>query len=71
MKAVFLGRPLYWLLWAVIVGGLYLLGTLRLHTRDFNLFILIVLALAAASVLVVVWTYRKGERITREPFDED
>jgi len=71
MKSVFLGRPLYWLLWAVIVGGLDLLGSLRLHTRDFNLFILIVLALAAASVLIVVWTYRKGERVTREPFDED
>ncbi len=25
----------------------------------------------AASVLVVVLTYRKGERITREPFEED
>ncbi|MDH3912976.1 MAG: hypothetical protein OEU09_16940 [Rhodospirillales bacterium] len=71
MKTVFLGRPLYWLLWVVIVGALYLLGTLRLHTRDFNLFILIVLALAAASVLIVVWTYRKGERITREPFEDD
>ena len=71
MKKVFLGRPLYWLLWVVIVGALYLLGTLRLHTRDFNLFILIVLALAAASVLIVVWTYRKGERITREPFEDD
>jgi hypothetical protein len=71
MKDLFLGRPLHWLLWGCILGGLALLGTLRLHTRDFNLFALIVLALAAASVLVIVATYRKGERITREPFEDE
>ncbi len=71
MKDVFLGKPLHWLIWAVILGLLYLLGALRLHTRDFNLFIVIVLALAAASVLVIVLTYKKGERITRDPFEDE
>jgi asparagine N-glycosylation enzyme membrane subunit Stt3 len=71
VKDLFLGRPLHWLLWAIILGGLALLGALRLHTRDFNLFALIVLALAAFGVLVVVATYRKGERITRDPFEDD
>jgi len=71
MKEIFLGKPLHWLIWAVILGLLYLLGALRLHTRDFNLFILIVLALAVASVLLIVLTYKKGERITRDPFEEE
>ncbi len=31
----------------------------------------IVLALAAAAVLVIVLTYKKGERITRDPFEEE
>ena len=71
MKDVFLGKPLHWLIWAVILGLLYMLGALRLHTRDFNLFIVIVLALAAASVLLIVLTYKKGERITRDPFEDE
>ncbi len=47
------------------------MGELRLHTRDFNLFAVIVLALAAAAVLIIVLTHQKGERITRDPFEED
>ena len=71
MKGIFLGKPLHWLLWAAILAALYVLGELRLHTRDFNLFAVIVLALAAAAVLVIVLTHKKGERITRDPFEED
>ena len=33
--------------------------------------LLVLLALAAGSFLVVRATYRKGERITREPFEEE
>ena len=71
MRKIFLGKPLHWVIWAVILGLMYVLGALRLHTRDFNLFILIVLALAAASVLVILLTYKKGARITRDPFEEE
>ena len=71
MREIFLGKPLHWLIWAVILGLMYVLGALRLHTRDFNLFILIVLALAATSVLLIVLTYKRGERITRDPFEEE
>ena len=71
MREIFLGKPFHWLIWAIILGLLYVLGALRLHTRDFNLFIVIVLALAAASVLVIVLTYKKGERITRDPFEDE
>ncbi|MFQ5936720.1 MAG: hypothetical protein ACE5LB_09950 [Acidiferrobacterales bacterium] len=71
MRQIFLGKPLYWLPWGAIISTLVVLGSLRLHTRHFNLFIFIVLALAVASVLLVIITYKKGERITREPFEED
>ncbi len=50
---------------------LYVLGVLRLHTRDFDFLMVCVPALAAASVLVIILTHKKGERIVREPFEED
>ncbi len=59
----------YWLLWAGIVATLAGLGYAKLHVRDFVIFLLILLGLAAVSVGVILATYRKGERITREPFD--
>ena len=71
MKEIFLGRPLHWLLWAAIIAVLSVLGSLRLHTRDFNLFAIIMLALVAVSVVLIVFSHKKGDRITREPFEED
>ncbi len=71
MRDIFLGKPLHWLLWAAIFGLLVALGAQNLHTRAFNLFSVIVLAVTAACILTIVLTYRKGERITREPFDDD
>jgi hypothetical protein len=71
MSRIFLGKPLHWLIWAVNLAVLAVLGWYRLHTRDFNLFFAILLALAAISVVVILRSYRKGDRITREPFEDD
>jgi drug/metabolite transporter (DMT)-like permease len=71
MKDIFIGRPLYWLLWAVVLGVLWVVGEKQIHTIHFDVFIAILLALSAGCVLVIVLTYREGERITREPFDDD
>ena len=71
MKHIFLGRPIYWALLAVIAVGLWAMGWKHLHTSEFNSFIFLVLGLAAAGVLFVLLTYRKGERITREPFEDE
>ncbi len=71
MKRIFIGRPLYWLLWVVVVPVLWAMGEYKLHTIEFHAYIAILVALSTACVLVMVFTYRKGERITREPFDED
>lgn len=71
MKNIFLGKPIHWLLWAVVLPVLWAMGKNKLHTIDFHAFIAILVALSTACVLVIVLTYRKGDRITREPFDED
>ncbi len=71
MKDIFLGKPIHWLLWVVILGVLFALGREHFHTNSFTLFILVLVALSTACVLTILATYRKGDRITREPFDED
>ena len=71
MKKLFLGKPIHWLLWVIIVGVLSALGRNYFHTNNFTLFILILAALATASVATIFATYRKGDRITREPFEDD
>ncbi len=71
MKDIFLGKPIHWLLWVVILGVLFALGRIHFHTNNFTLFIFVLVALSTACVLTIFATYRKGDRITREPFDED
>ncbi len=60
----------YWLLWAGILACLAYLGQEKLHVRDFVVFVLILLGLAAVSVGIILATYRKGDRITRDPLDD-
>ncbi len=71
MKEIFIGRPMYWALWVMVLVVLFLVGRNQIHTTGFFVFISILAALAIVSVLTIVLTYRKGERITREPFDDD
>ncbi len=68
---VFLGKRVHWLLWAVIVAVLYWLGSESLHVKSFVPFLMVLILLAGGSILVVLSTYKKGDRITREPFDEE
>ncbi len=71
MKEIFIGRPLHWALWVVILGVLFAVGKAKIHTIDFFTFISILATLSAVSVLTIVLTYRKGERVTREPLDDE
>jgi hypothetical protein len=41
-----------------------------LQVRDFNVFLAVVGLLGTGAVLTVLLTSRKGERVTREPFDD-
>ena len=60
---------LCWLLWAGILAVLAYLGYAKIHVREFIVFITVLLGLAVVAVAVILTTYRKGDRITREPFD--
>lgn len=71
MRKIFLGRPVFWLLWVVIIPCFWVLGKYRVHVIHFNLFISLTLILVTACVLFIVFSYREGEDITREPFKED
>lgn len=70
MREWFIGKPLHWALWAVIVAVLFAASRTYLHVRHFNVFLALVGALGFGAVLLVLLTYRKGDVITREPFDE-
>ena len=69
MGRIFLGKPSHWALWLIIGAVLFGAGRVHMHVRWFGDFVLLLLALAAGAVLFVVLGYRKGDVITREPFD--
>jgi len=71
MKNIFIGRLRYWLLWVVLFGVLGVVGNTHLHTRDFTTFLAVLVGLVAGCVAVIVLSYRKSERITREPLGDD
>ncbi len=71
MKKLFLGKPTHWMLLVIILGVLFALGRNYFHTNNFTLFIFVLAALSTACVLTIIATYRKGDRITREPFEDD
>lgn len=71
LRDIFLGPVRFWLLWVVVVAVLGIAGRMQLHVFDFRMFLLVLIGLAAGSVAVIVLTRRPGERVTREPLDED
>ena len=68
---MFIGRPVYWALAAAIIACLAALGLAKLHVRDFIPFQFAVLALAAIAVVAIMCLYRPGERVTREPLEDE
>ena len=70
MSGIFLGRPIFWVIWALLIPILLALGLLRMHVVDFNVFLAILVGATTVCILFVVVTYRQGEAITREPFLE-
>lgn len=71
MRGLFLGKPLHWLLIVAIVALLYWFGATQFHRMDYPGFLFSMLGLSAAAVAIVVATSRRGDRITREPLDDD
>lgn len=67
---LFIGRPVYWALAGFITVVLAVLGLNAEHVRDFVPFQFTVLGLAALAVGAILFLYKPGERVTREPLDE-
>ena len=70
-RAIFLGKPIYMLLWLAVIGVLAGVGDMQMHLSFFNAFNFVVLALAMAAVNIVVVALARGDNIIPEPFDED
>lgn len=71
MKNLFLGKPIHWAMIVAVFAALYWLGAKRYHLLDYNDFLFILLGIAVACVVLVVATYREGDRVTRDPLDEE
>ena len=71
MSRIFLGKPFHWLIFAVIVAVLAWLGHGLVQTRNFHLFLFVLVALVAGSVVAIMLTTKKDELVTREPFEDD
>lgn len=71
MGRFFLGKPVHWLVIAAIVGVLWWMGANLVQTRDYHLFLIVLPALTVAAVAVVIVTTRPGDRVTRDPFEDD
>lgn len=71
IQDIFIGRSLYWLLLAAVMGVFALLGFNKLHVRDFVPFQFTVIIVAIVIVAAIMWLYKPGERATREPLDPE
>jgi len=71
LRRIFLGPVRFWMLWVGVLAALYFAGRAQLHVTSFPLFLALLAGLALLSVLYVLLTARRGERITREPIDDE
>lgn len=71
MRRIFLGKPIHWLVLAVVLGVLWWMGDSLLQTRNFKLFLTILLLVSAGAVVAILLTTARGEQVTREPFEDD
>lgn len=71
MKNLFIGKPLHWLMIVAATGGMYLLGAGQFHRVNYAGFLAIVFGIAVACIVLVLVTYRRGDRITRESLEDE
>jgi apolipoprotein N-acyltransferase len=70
LRRIFLGKLSHWVLIVAFCCLLWWMGEAQLQTRDYNVFLGTLVAVTAAIVLFVCLTHRRGERVTREPFED-
>lgn len=71
MRALFLGKAVHWLVLAAVMAILWWLGTNLVQTRNYQMFLAVLFLVTAGAVALIIVTTRKGEQVTREPFDDD
>ena len=71
MRHIFIGPLRHWLIFTTSLGLLWVMGANQFHTTNFKLFLICLITLSIANLTAIVFTYRKGERITRDPLDDD
>ena len=71
MKAIFLGRPVHWLVVLVLAGLGWMSGIVRLHVTDFNLFLVLLIAVSTVALVLVIATSPQGEQVARDPIEDD
>jgi Mn2+/Fe2+ NRAMP family transporter len=70
MNRIFLGPPLHWLLIATIIGLGWYSGLGRTHVSQFNVFLILLLAIVMAIIVVVLKTSPADQQVTREPLED-
>ena len=71
MKNLFIGKPLHWIMIALAIGAMYWLGAGQFHRVNYAGFLFVVVGIAATCVLLVLITYRRGDRITRDSLEDE
>ena len=71
MRQIFIGPLRHWLVLIVVLGTLWIMGANQIHTSDFKLFLVILIGLSIGALAVITLGYQGGERITREPLDDE
>ena len=71
MENIFIGPLRHWLILITTLGILWVMGANQFHTTNFKLFLVCLIALSVLNLTAIILTYRKGERITRDPLDDD
>lgn len=71
LREIFLGKPVHWLPWPIIIVLMYWMDKLHFHVLRFNFFALALVGMSTAVAALLLLSSKRGERVTREPFPED
>lgn len=71
MGDIFIGPLRHWLILGSTLTILWVMGVNQFHTTNFKLFLICLIGLSILNLTAIILTYRKGERITRDPLNED
>ncbi|MCC2098352.1 MAG: hypothetical protein KDJ29_15760 [Hyphomicrobiales bacterium] len=69
MGKIFIGPARYWAILIIVTASAWYMGRIQFHISHYRLFVPALLLLSFAAVALVAFTYRRTERITREPLD--